>query len=77
MRLTQHVCQGNTDGVPQEIADLLELVSAIDVAAEQMTELRHQRAAVVAELRAAGWTFQRIADAVGRTKQTIAQWASP
>lgn len=63
--------------MPQEIADLLELVSAIDVAAEQMTELRRRRAAVVAGLRADGWTLQRIADAVGRTKQTVDQWARP
>jgi transcriptional regulator with XRE-family HTH domain len=26
-------------------------------------------------LRAEGWSLQRIADEMGRTKQTIAQWA--
>jgi DNA-directed RNA polymerase specialized sigma24 family protein len=63
--------------VPQAIADLLVLVSDIESAAEQMTELRRRRAAVVADLRAEGWSLQRIADAVGRTKQTIDQWARP
>lgn len=63
--------------MPQEIADLLELVSEIEATAEQMTKLRRRRAAVVEALRADDWTLQRIADAVGRTKQTIDQWARP
>lgn len=63
--------------MPQEIADLLQLVADIDAAAEEMTELRRRRAAIVDALRADNWTLQRIADATGRSKQTIAQWARP
>lgn len=77
MQLTPHRCQWDTDSVPQEIADLLDIVAAIGVADEEMTELRRRRAAMVVALRAEGWTLRRIADAVGRTKQTIDQWARP
>lgn len=63
--------------MPEEINDLLELLIAIDASSAEMTELRRRRAAIVGQLRASGWSLQRIADAVGRTKQTVDQWVRP
>lgn len=53
---------------------LVDLLSELDDATAAVGDLRRQRASLIADLRRDGWTLQRIADSVGRTKQTIDQW---
>lgn len=54
-----------------DLRAVLAEIAAHDAAA---AELRHKRAQVVNDLRAAGWSLQHIADEVGRTKQTVEHW---
>jgi IS30 family transposase len=57
-----------------EVDELLGVIGAIEHAAKEAERLRVRRAELIDKLRAAGWSLQRIADAVGRSKQTIDQW---
>lgn len=58
------------------IEELHSVLAAIDESERTTARLRAHRAELVLELRAVGWSLQRIADAVGRTKQTVSQWAA-
>lgn len=49
----------------------LALIASYEVT---VAELRAARREIVAVLRVAGWTLDRVGGEVGRTKQTVAQW---
>ena len=51
-------------------------VRDIDKLEADTAEARIFRDGFAGELRRAGWSMQRIADHVGRSKQTVAQWLS-